>query len=78
MDHRETGSDLIKLKPLSLILFNAGNTKIKPSRFNSEQENNGYCNGRSWDLLQIFMETWSHLNYCWCVSLLCWSHKQLA
>ena len=47
MDHRETGSDQIKLKPLSLILFNAGNTKIKPSRFNSEQENNGYCNGRS-------------------------------
>ena len=63
MDHRETGRDLIKLKPLSLILFNAGNTKIKLSRFNSEQENNGYCNGRSWDLLQIFMETWSHLNY---------------
>ena len=47
MAHRETGRDLIKLKPLSLILFNAGNTKIKLSRFNSEQENNGYCNGRS-------------------------------
>ena len=63
MHQSGTGGDLIKLKPPSLILFNAGYRKIKLSRFN-------VCAHGGWD--KSSLRNWAHCIARYIQRLLYW------